>query len=106
VDARRRSIPIKSFTIMMQDVDRAIIDGSDTGFVKIHVKEGTGEILGATIVGSRAGELINELSVIMSAGIGMHRLADVLHTYPSQSDAIRLAAIAFRDDMPVTPRAR
>jgi pyruvate/2-oxoglutarate dehydrogenase complex dihydrolipoamide dehydrogenase (E3) component len=105
LDARRRSIPIKSFTIMMQDVDRAIIDGCDAGFVKIHVKEGTDEILGATIVGSRAGELINELSVIMSAGMGMRQLADVLHAYPSQSDAIRLAAIAFRDHTP-TPQAR
>lgn len=106
LDARRRRIPIKSFTIMMQDVDRAIIDGTDVGFVKIHVKDGTDEILGATIVGSRASELINEISVIMSAGIGMRQLADVLHTYPSQSDAIRMAAIAFRDDIPVTPAVR
>jgi pyruvate/2-oxoglutarate dehydrogenase complex dihydrolipoamide dehydrogenase (E3) component len=104
LEARRRSIPIKSFTVMMQDVDRAIIDGKDAGFVKIHVKEGTDEILGATVVGSRASELINELSVVMSAGIGMRRLADVLHAYPSQSDAIRLAAAAFRDDMPATPQ--
>jgi pyruvate/2-oxoglutarate dehydrogenase complex dihydrolipoamide dehydrogenase (E3) component len=99
-EARRRSIPVKSFTIMMQDVDRAITDGLDDGFVKIYVREGTDQILGATIVASRASELINEMSVIMSAGIGMRRLATILHTYPTQSDAIRQAAMEFVDSQP------
>jgi pyruvate/2-oxoglutarate dehydrogenase complex dihydrolipoamide dehydrogenase (E3) component len=94
-EANRLSIPIQSFTVMMQDVDRAITDGQDDGFVKIYVKNGTDEILGATVVATRASELINEISVIMSAGIGMRRLASILHTYPAQSDAIRLAAVAY-----------
>jgi pyruvate/2-oxoglutarate dehydrogenase complex dihydrolipoamide dehydrogenase (E3) component len=94
-EARRRSIPATTFTVMMQDVDRAITDGEDGGFVKILVKDGTDEILGATIVASRASEMINEMSVVMSAGIGMADLADVLHTYPAQSEAIRSAAMAF-----------
>jgi pyruvate/2-oxoglutarate dehydrogenase complex dihydrolipoamide dehydrogenase (E3) component len=94
-EASRRSIPIKSFTVMMQDVDRAITDGQDDGFVKIYVRDGTDKILGATVVATRASELINEISVIMSAGIGMRRLATILHTYPAQSDAIRLAALAY-----------
>jgi len=96
-------IPVKSYTVMMQDVDRAITDGLDNGFVKVHVREGTDEILGATIVAARAGELINEMSVIMSAGIGMRRLADILHTYPAQSEAIRLAAVAYLSDQPIAP---
>jgi len=99
-EARRQSIPVKSFTVMMQDVDRAITDGQDDGFVKIHVREGSDEILGATVVASRASELINEISVIMSAGIGLRRLAGILHTYPAQSDAIRLAAMAYLNDQP------
>jgi pyruvate/2-oxoglutarate dehydrogenase complex dihydrolipoamide dehydrogenase (E3) component len=94
-EARQRSISVKSYTVMMQDVDRAITDGQDEGFVKIHVREGTDSILGATIVAARAGEMINEMSVIMSAGIGMRRLATILHAYPAQSDAIRLAALAY-----------
>jgi pyruvate/2-oxoglutarate dehydrogenase complex dihydrolipoamide dehydrogenase (E3) component len=94
-DARRRSIPVTTFTVMMQDVDRAITDGQDDGFVKIHVRDGTDEILGATIVAARASEMINEMSVVMSAGIGMRALADILHTYPAQSEAIRMAAMAF-----------
>jgi hypothetical protein len=75
---------------MMQDVDRAITDGQDDGFVKVYVKEGTDTIVGATIVATRASEMINEMSVVMSAGIGMRQLARVLHAYPAQSDAIRL----------------
>jgi pyruvate/2-oxoglutarate dehydrogenase complex dihydrolipoamide dehydrogenase (E3) component len=99
-DARERSIPVKTFTVMMHDVDRAITDGQDRGFVKIHVREGTDTILGATIVASRASEMINEVSVAMHAGMGLRDLADVLHTYPAQSEAIRMAAIAWRDAQP------
>jgi pyruvate/2-oxoglutarate dehydrogenase complex dihydrolipoamide dehydrogenase (E3) component len=95
-EARRQSIPIKSFTVMMTDVDRAALDGQDTGFLKIHVSEGSDRIVGATIVASRASELVNEMAVIMSAGIGMKALADVVHTYPAQSEAIMLAAQAYR----------
>lgn len=97
-DARRQSIPIKSYTVMLNDVDRAITDGEETGFVKIHVAEGTDRILGATIVASHASELINEIAVIMSTGIGMGALAEVVHTYPAQSGAIMLAAQAYRRD--------
>jgi pyruvate/2-oxoglutarate dehydrogenase complex dihydrolipoamide dehydrogenase (E3) component len=101
-DASERSVPIKSFTVMMQDVARAITDGQDDGFVKIHVKLGTDRILGATIVASRASEMINEISVAMSTGIGMRKLARVLHTYPAQSDAIRQAALAYTLYRPVS----
>jgi pyruvate/2-oxoglutarate dehydrogenase complex dihydrolipoamide dehydrogenase (E3) component len=102
-EARRQSIPVKCFTVMMQDVDRAITDGQDDGFVKLYVKEGTDKILGATIVGTRASELISEMSVIMSVGIGMRQLATILHTYPAQSDAIRLAAMAYVNNQPASP---
>lgn len=96
LEARRQSIPIKSFTVMMNDVDRAITDGQEAGFVKIHVAEGSDKILGATVVASRASELINEMAVIMSTGIGMMALAEVVHTYPAQSGAIMLAAQAYK----------
>jgi pyruvate/2-oxoglutarate dehydrogenase complex dihydrolipoamide dehydrogenase (E3) component len=97
-DARKQSVPVKSFTIMMQDVDRAITDGQDTGFVKIHIQDGTDKILGTTIVATRASELINEMSVIMNAGIGMKALAQIVHTYPAQSEGIMLAAAAYAND--------
>jgi pyruvate/2-oxoglutarate dehydrogenase complex dihydrolipoamide dehydrogenase (E3) component len=94
-EARQQSIPIKSFTVMMHDVDRSITDGQNTGFVKVHIAQGSDRILGATIVASRASELINEMAVIMNTGIGMRALAAVVHTYPAQSGAIMLAAQAY-----------
>jgi pyruvate/2-oxoglutarate dehydrogenase complex dihydrolipoamide dehydrogenase (E3) component len=99
-EARDRAISVKSYTVMMQDVDRAITDGQDDGFVKIYVREGSDRIIGATIVAARASEMINEMSVIMSAGIGMRQLANIVHAYPAQSDAIRLAAVAYVDSAP------
>lgn len=92
--ARARRIPVKTFTVPMHDVDRAVIDSEEDGFVKIHVREGTDHILGATIVGRYAGEMINTVSLAMVAGIGLRRLADVIHAYPTQGDAIRQAAQA------------
>lgn len=95
LEARQRSIPIKSFTIMMQDVDRAITDGQDVGYLKIHIEDGTDKILGATIVASRASELVNEMAVILGSGISMNKLANIVHTYPTESRAITLAALAY-----------
>ena len=101
-EARERAISVKSYTVMMQDVDRAITDGQDDGFVKVYVREGSDSIIGATIVAARASEMINEMSVIMSAGIGMRQLANIVHAYPAQSDAIRLAALAYVDSQAVS----
>lgn len=98
--ARGHSIPIRIRTAMLQDVDRASIDGQDEGFVKLHVGAGTDRILGATIVASRAGEMISDVAVAISAGTGLRDLARVLHTYPAQSEAIRMAAMAYGDGLP------
>ena len=101
--ARERGIPVKTFTIPMHDVDRAIADGEEVGFVKIHVKEGTDRILGATIVASHAGEMINEITLAMVAGIGLGALARVIHAYPTQAEAIKKAADAYNRTR-LTPR--
>jgi pyruvate/2-oxoglutarate dehydrogenase complex dihydrolipoamide dehydrogenase (E3) component len=79
----------------MHDVDRAVTDGDEEGFLKIHVKEGSDEILGATIVARHAGEMINELSLAITAGIGLGELGRVIHAYPTQADAIKMAADAY-----------
>lgn len=92
--ARAQGIPVKTYTVPMHDVVRAITDGEEEGFVKIHVREGTDRILGATIVGRRAGELINHISLAMVAGLGLRKLAGVIHAYPTQGEAVRMAAQA------------
>ncbi len=94
-EARDREIPVKTFTVPMHTVHRAIADGEETGFVKIHVKERTDRILGATIVASHAGEMINEITLAMVARIGLRTLARVIHAYPTQAEAIKKAADAY-----------
>lgn len=71
---------------------------SDRGFVKIHTRIGSDQIVGATIVASRASEMIDEICVAMRSNMGLLALAEVVHTYPSQCDAIRLAAAAYVQD--------
>ncbi|MEO6974173.1 MAG: mercuric reductase [Rhodoferax sp.] len=104
-EANRRNIPIKTFTIPMHEIDRAVIDSEDAGFVKIHVREGTDRILGATLVARDAGSMINEITLAMMAGIGLRALAQVVHAYPTQADAIRQAAEAYTRTR-LTPRIR
>ncbi len=94
-DADRARIPVKTFKVAMDDVDRAILDGEEHGFVKIHVKDGTDKILGATIVAPHAGEMISEISVAMVHGVGLGSLASVIHPYPTRAEAIRRAGDAY-----------
>jgi pyruvate/2-oxoglutarate dehydrogenase complex dihydrolipoamide dehydrogenase (E3) component len=94
-EARAKKIPVETIAIPMHDVDRAIADGEEEGFVKIHVRAGTDRILGATVVARHAGEMISDLSLAMHAGIGLRKLAHVSHPYPTQAAAIKMAANVF-----------
>jgi pyruvate/2-oxoglutarate dehydrogenase complex dihydrolipoamide dehydrogenase (E3) component len=94
-DAEIRGIALDTFLIPLRDIDRAIADGQEDGFVKIHVKKGTDRILGATIVASHAGEMISEITLAIVGRIGLGRLAGVIHPYPTQAEAIRKAADAY-----------
>ncbi len=73
----------------LADVDRAILDGETDGFVKILTRKGKDEIVGATIVAGNAGDMIGEISVAMTNGIGLGKIANSIHPYPTQAEAIR-----------------
>ena len=88
-EAQKKSIEITTFIKPLSEVDRAIVDGEEEGFVKIHVKKGTDKILGATIVARHAGEMISEITAAMVGNIGLGTLASVIHPYPTQAEAIR-----------------
>ncbi|MCC3565111.1 MULTISPECIES: mercuric reductase [unclassified Microcoleus] len=88
-------IDVDTFLIPFDTVDRAIIDGEDEGFVKIHVKKGSDKILGATIVARHAGDMISEITLAMVNNIGLGKIASVIHPYPTQADAIRKAGDAY-----------
>lgn len=94
-DLQERNIPFTTFTRKLSDVDRGIVDGVEQGFVKIHVARGKGEILGATIVGDHAGDMISEITVAMHGGMGLGRLAGVIHPYPTTAEAIRQCGDAY-----------
>lgn len=104
-DARKAGIPVRTFTIMMHDVDRAVTDGMEEGFVKIHVRQNSDRILGATVVARHAGEMINGVSLAIGSGMGLDALASVIHTYPTQATAIRMAADAYERSR-LTPLVR
>lgn len=70
-------------------VDRAILDGQTEGFVRVLCKQGTDSILGATIVAEHAGELISPISIAMKGKIGLKKIANAIHPYPTQAEAIR-----------------
>src|SRR5205814_1760670 len=66
-DARERGVEVDTYVREFKEVDRAVLDGEEDGFVKFHVRKGHDEILGATIVARHAGEMISEISVAMAA---------------------------------------
>ena len=88
-EAEKQGIPIQTFIKPLSEVDRAIVDGEAEGMVKIHVKQGSDRILGATIVARHAGEMISEITLAMVGKIGLGALAAVIHPYPTQAEAIR-----------------
>ena len=96
---------MQTFKVEMKDVDRAILDGETEGFVKIHIKQGSDRIVGATIVAAHAGDLISEISVAMAGGVGLGQLASVIHPYPTQAEAIRKAGDLYNRTR-LTPRVK
>ena len=94
-EAEKKGIEMDTFTIEMSQVDRAILEGEDEGFLKVHVKKGKDQILGATLVARNAGEMISEISVAMAAGVGLGTIAKTIHPYPTQAEVIKKAADAY-----------
>jgi pyruvate/2-oxoglutarate dehydrogenase complex dihydrolipoamide dehydrogenase (E3) component len=101
--ARQRGISVRTFVQPLSDVDRAVLDGESTGFVKVHVREGSGRILGATIVARHAGEMISELTLAIVGGLGLGTIAETIHPYPTQAEALRKIGDAYNRTR-LTPR--
>jgi pyruvate/2-oxoglutarate dehydrogenase complex dihydrolipoamide dehydrogenase (E3) component len=93
-DLDERGVAFQTFDQSFADVDRAILEGETEGFVRLHVDD-SGTILGATIVGPGAGDLISEVAVAMRADMKLDALADVIHPYPTMAGAIRQAGDAY-----------
>jgi pyruvate/2-oxoglutarate dehydrogenase complex dihydrolipoamide dehydrogenase (E3) component len=85
-EAIAKGIEVETYTFKLDEVDRAILDGEDNGFARVHIRKGTDKILGATIVAAHAGDLISEFSVAMKAGAGAKTIAGTIHPYPTQAE--------------------
>ena len=87
--AADRAVEVDVYRCPFSETDRARIDGATEGFVKILTAHKTDRIIGATVVGHEAGNLVGELSLAMATGCGLRRLSDVIHPYPTHAAAIR-----------------
>ena len=95
-EANAKGLEIDTYTQEFSGVDRAILDGETDGFVKISVRRGSDKIVGATIVAENAGDMVGSLSIAMTHGIGLGRLANSIHPYPTQAEAIRKVGDLYR----------
>ena len=91
-EARDRGIPHEVTVYGLDDLDRAIADGEAHGFVKVLTVPGKDRILGATIVGEHAGDLLAEYVLAMRHGIGLNKILSTIHIYPTLAEANKYAA--------------
>lgn len=91
-ELKDKGIAYDVYKVPLEEVDRSVADGETEGFVKILTPKGKDKILGATIVAPHAGEMIAEVTLAMSQGIGLGKIAQVIHAYPTATGAVKRAA--------------
>lgn len=94
-EARARGVAVDVLVEEMSHNDRAVLDGETAGFAKLLLKQGTDEIVGATIVASHAGDMLSELTLAMTTKTGLSTLARSIHPYPTQGEVIKRLADQF-----------
>lgn len=104
-EAQAKGINVNTIKIPFNTVDRAIADGEEDGFVKIHHQKGSDKILGATIVAPHAGEMISEVTTAIVGNVGLSKLSGAIHPYPTQAEGIKKAADAYRRTL-LTPNTK
>ena len=104
-EARAAGHDVETFTIPLNEVDRAVLDGESDGFFRVHVQRGRGRILGATLVAEHAGDMISEIGMAIANGVRLGGIGRTIHPYPTQAEVFRKAADAWRRSK-LTPRVR
>jgi pyruvate/2-oxoglutarate dehydrogenase complex dihydrolipoamide dehydrogenase (E3) component len=82
----------------IEDLDRAIVDSENNGFIKVLTRPKTDQILGVAIVGPHAGDIISEYVFAMKHGFGLNKILDTIHIYPTLAEANRNAAGKWKKD--------
>jgi pyruvate/2-oxoglutarate dehydrogenase complex dihydrolipoamide dehydrogenase (E3) component len=95
--AAAKNVEVDVYETDLVHNDRVILEGDDTegGFVRLWTARGSGTVLGGTVVSSRAGEIINEITLAMQAGLGIEALARVIHPYPTAGEGVMQAALGY-----------
>lgn len=96
MEAAERKIPYDLVKYDLADLDRAIADGEAHGFVKVLTKPGKDKILGVTIVGEHAGDLLAEFVLAMKHGLGLNKILSTIHIYPTWAEANKYVAGEWR----------
>jgi len=91
-EARERNIPYELTVFELEELDRAIADGEAHGFVKVLTPPGKDRILGVTIVGEHAGDLLAEYVLAMKHGLGLNKILGTIHIYPTLAESSKYVA--------------
>ena len=91
-EAKEKNIPHEVYTYGIDDLDRAIADGEAHGMVKVITAPGSDKILGVTIAGEHAGDLLVEYVAAMKHGFGLNKILGTIHIYPTLGEANKYAA--------------
>ncbi len=92
LDAKNQNIAYEIVTYGIDDLDRAIADSEAHGFIKVLTQPGKDKILGVTIVGEHAGDLITEFVLAMKHGLGLSKILGTIHIYPTMAEANKYVA--------------
>jgi pyruvate/2-oxoglutarate dehydrogenase complex dihydrolipoamide dehydrogenase (E3) component len=95
-EAKQRGIACRTFLQELASVDRAVLDGEAEGFVKVLATARGDRILGATIVAAHAGDMISEITLAMAGGLGLSAIANTIHPYPTQAEALKKVGDAYQ----------
>ncbi|MDH3745817.1 MAG: mercuric reductase [Acidobacteriota bacterium] len=95
-DAEKAGLEIESLTLSLEEVDRSLLEGSTEGFLRLHVRKGKDEIVGATLVADHAGDMLGELALAVTHKMGLGKIASTIHPYPTQAEVIKKAADAWQ----------
>jgi pyruvate/2-oxoglutarate dehydrogenase complex dihydrolipoamide dehydrogenase (E3) component len=96
LEARAQGVAFEVTRFELAELDRAIADGQRAGWVKVLTEPGRDRILGVTIVGAHAGELLAEYVLAMKHGLGLNKILGTIHTYPTLAEANKYAAGAWK----------
>ena len=104
-EAQKSNIAYGVFVVPLEEVDRAVVESEEIGFAKVLTVKDSDKILGVTIVGARAGDLIHEFVLAMKAGIGLGTVASTIHAYPTFAELARKVGDKYNRTR-LTPRAK